>query len=519
MGLSKKTFLYSLTISLVLVAFVVLYFAFMLPSLFVAYEEKSNLQSVANVQKGYMEKRNYEGLSVKNPTGCFSIEIPNEGNTFYLAGKAFRLSIVVKDQEVQDILNEIKDYFSEGQELEELEMPDFDIDIDFLKEKLIPKDGVREDYPLEFSMDFKERSTNYERTRTKVHVISDDVMVLELSAWDDANAYTTYLAMGRTSDALIVSVLPVAAPQMNGIQTVVFESLPMIAVVLFFLVLIFSQYFSKKIINPVIRLANYADTVKMSQNMEIAALVITEKDEIGELGRTLNELYETLRQNYWELEQKNGELAKENKRQEVFLRASSHQLKTPIAAAMLLVDGMIHEMGKYKDAKVYLPQVKEQLRSMQRMVEEMLYLSRNVAGAKEEPVAVGDLVEEVLEGYRIQVEAKELCVTCTGVGESLLTKREVLEKVVENLISNAISYTREGGRIEILLAPKRLVIRNYGVKIDEEIQGNIFEPFVGSLKKGSHGLGLYISGYCANLLGYGLSVENMEDGVEAILTF
>ena len=44
-----------------------------------------------------------------------------------------------------------------------------------------------------------------------------------------------------------------------------------------------------------------------------------------------------------ELEEKNRELAEENERQEIFLRSSSHQLKTPIAAALLLVDGMLNE--------------------------------------------------------------------------------------------------------------------------------------------------------------------------------
>lgn len=517
MRLSKKTFLYSLTISLVLVAFVVLYFAFMLPSLFVAHEARSNLQSIADIQKGYMEKRNYDGLKVKNPTGCITVEIPNNGDVFYVAGKAFRVSVTVKDPQVRELLAKMKEYFSGAEKMEDLEEPDFDVDL--LMKKLIPKDAFKEDYPLGFSVEVKDTEAAYERTQMKFHVISNQVMVLEMSAWDDANAYTTYLAMGKTSDAVILSVLPVSAPQMNGIQSIVVESLPMIAAVLFFLVLIFSQFFSKKIVNPVIRLAQYAKTVKTSQNMEIEPLAITEKDEIGELGRALNELYVTLRNNYWELEQRNGELAKENKRQEVFVRASSHQLKTPIAAAMLLVDGMIHEVGKYKDTKVYLPQVKEQLLSMQKMVEEMLYLSRSIAEIEEEPVDVDGLMKEVLREYQVQTEAKGIQVAKAGSRGSLITKRDILKKVVENLVSNAISYTPVGKDIKIEISQERLVIRNYGARIDGEIQGHIFEPFVGSLQKGSHGLGLYISSYCVSLLGYELSVDNIKNGVEAVLTF
>ncbi len=71
-------------------------------------------------------------------------------------------------------------------------------------------------------------------------------------------------------------------------------------------------------------------------------------------------------------------LEEENERQEVFLRASSHQLKTPVAAAPLLVEGMMNEVGKYKDTKRYLPEVKKQLMAIRRIVEDILYLNHCV---------------------------------------------------------------------------------------------------------------------------------------------
>ncbi|MFR5584636.1 MAG: hypothetical protein ACLTLQ_13210 [[Clostridium] scindens] len=57
--------------------------------------------------------------------------------------------------------------------------------------------------------------------------------------------------------------------------------------------------------------------MKMAGHMEIEPLSVTSKDEIGELGATLNELYGQLRLQYQALEQKNQALAQENKRQEV----------------------------------------------------------------------------------------------------------------------------------------------------------------------------------------------------------
>ena len=52
------------------------------------------------------------------------------------------------------------------------------------------------------------------------------------------------------------------------------------------------------------------------------------------------------------------------------MRATSHQLKTPIAASMLLVDGMISKVGKFGDRDLYLPEVKSQLRDMTSIIEE-----------------------------------------------------------------------------------------------------------------------------------------------------
>ena len=105
--------------------------------------------------------------------------------------------------------------------------------------------------------------------------------------------------------------------------------------------------------------------IKEFSKFPISVFHLNRKDEIGILGRNLQELYDTLEKNYRELEQKNNLLKEENKRQEVFLRASSHQLKTPVTAALLLTDGMINEIGKYKNVKQYLPEVKKQLQHMQ----------------------------------------------------------------------------------------------------------------------------------------------------------
>ena len=79
------------------------------------------------------------------------------------------------------------------------------------------------------------------------------------------------------------------------------------------------------------------------------------------------------------------------------MRASSHQLKTPVAAAMLLIDGMIDEVGKYADVKTYLPQVKGKLMEMWDIVNDVLYLNHCTEDLEEEPVELPALTGKIIE--------------------------------------------------------------------------------------------------------------------------
>ena len=108
MGLSKKTFFYSIALAFIMTAFIIIYFTLMLPSLYVEYVKESNLQSVIEVQKQYSEKRNYEELTVRNPFNTVTVEIPMEGNEIYLTGKYFRLKAEALDQDMQKLLQETK---------------------------------------------------------------------------------------------------------------------------------------------------------------------------------------------------------------------------------------------------------------------------------------------------------------------------------------------------------------------------------------------------------------------------
>lgn len=515
MGLSKKTFWYSILLASAMVAFMTGYFVFMLPSLYVDYVMESNLNSAIEIQKGYMENGSYENITVKNPAGAITLEIPKEGDTVYIAGKFFKLTAQIQDDELESLLISFRNMMDGKISFEEFQKGLGNLETEkFNLENLFP-----EDYPLRIWVEGIENQDIYTEENMKNHMISENMMVYEASVSDENYGYTTYLAMGCTQEAFVITVLPTMTPNMEEITPVVMGSLPMIIAVVFLLVLISSRFFSGKIVNPIIRLAGYAESAKMSENLEIEPFPVESRDETGILAETLNELYEKLRGNYLELAEKNRMLKEKNERQEVFLRASSHQLKTPITAALLLVEGMINEVGKYKDAKAYLPQVKEQLLFMRKIVEDILSLNYRAEHLEMEVVAMDILVKEVVSSYEFQMEEKKLKAVIKG-RELIWTDGEIMKKIVDNLISNAVSYTPAGEKIEIDMATDALRIRNYGAAIDEKILPDIFEPFVSSAegKKGK-GLGLYIVSYYGRLLGCSIRIDNKENYVLSELIF
>ena len=521
MGLRKKTFLYSVALAVIMIAFVIGYFVLMLPSLYVDYVMNSNLESAAEIQQGYMEERSYDNLAVKNPSSVYTMEIPNVGNEVYIAGKLFKLTITIQDEELQNLLDCARMMIGENSEEDfagfARQLQDKFKDI-FEGQRLISEDA-----PVEINLEQKVTGNGqvYYGEYSKMHKVSGGTVVYEAGVSDGNYSYTTYIAMGRTQDAFIITVLPTMTPQMEEITPIVMGSLPMIIAVIFLLVLISSGFFSGKIVNPIIRLANHAESAGMAEHFEADEFVFASdsKDEIGILGRNLQELYAKLRDNYEELERKNSLLEEENKRQEVFLRASSHQLKTPIAAALLLVEGMMNEVGKYKDTKAYLPEVKKQLLSMRKIVEDILYLNYHAENLQQEEVAVEALVQEMIGSYAVQAENKGLQVTASGNGV-VSTDREILKKIVDNLLSNAVGYTPRGQQIAIEISHAALCITNYGVTIEEKLLPNVLEPFVSSDGSGKgKGLGLYVAAYYSKLMGFELTIANIENGVQACLSF
>ncbi len=518
MSLSRKTFLYSVVISAVMISLIVGYFILMLPSLYVSYMQNRNYDSALSLQKGYMEQGSYEQLEVRNPSATITIEIPKTGNRIFVVSKLFRITAEARDEKVQDLLEKIRYYATHTRELQHIDEADFNLSR--ILDELALNEALLEQYPLKFEFELFEEKNMFQESSSKIHMESEDLMIYEANITDGHNYYTSYIGLGITETAIVITLIPMMTPRIEEISPIIFQSLPMIVSVILLLVLVSSQVFSRRIIQPIIRLARHAEYGTTEKELRLEPIPITGHDEISSLGESLNALYQKIQESYRELEIRNQHLAEENKRQEVFLRASSHQLKTPISAALLLVQGMIGEVGKYKDVKACLPRVKEQLLSMQRIVEDILYLNHCSQSLELTEISLPELMEECLEHYHVQIEEKALGITAGDYPLRLRTDGELMKKILDNLISNAVCFTPEGGLIHISYEEDKISISNYGVTIDSELLPHVFDPFVTSADKNKgHGLGLYVVAYYAKFLDCQVKLYNIEHGVTAELIF
>ena len=116
---------------------------------------------------------------------------------------------------------------------------------------------------------------------------------------------------------------------------------------------------------------------------------------------------------------------------------------------------------------------------MQKIVEDILYLNHCADHLQREEISLLPFVTEVTSHYQVQLEEKNIRLEQRGEG-CAFTDGEILKKIVDNLISNAVQYTKNGEKIIVSIKEKQVMVENYGSHIEEDLLPNIYEPFVSS---------------------------------------
>jgi len=271
------------------------------------------------------------------------------------------------------------------------------------------------------------------------------------------------------------------------------------------LVIVLSYVIAGRILKPIgviNRMARDINDKTLHQRIPLGR----SRDELYELSSSLNRMFDRLQYSF--------------DMQKQFIADASHELKSPITLLMLFMEEAIHRRGLPDSFRQRLIHQTDILRRMSRLVKNLLDLSalelkKNI---DLQEVSLPGLLKSVLEDYEDVFNAKKINIT-VDVPEKLQVKgdRDELQRVLINLVDNAIKYNHEGGEIKISATEINreiiLSLFNTGIGIPKTDLDKVFEQFYRveksrSLQYGGSGLGLTIVKRIIELHGGTLKMES-----------
>lgn len=307
--------------------------------------------------------------------------------------------------------------------------------------------------------------------------------------------------------------------------------IPYIGLVIVLISTIGGLIYSKVISKPLISVNEVAK--KMAKLDFSKKCTIKGEDEIGELSKSLNDLSNNLKVSMEEFQKANEQLlddiAKEReieKKRREFIATISHELKTPITILRGQIEGMLSNIGIYKDRDKYLKRNLEVINDMEYMVKETLEISKLESQGfkpKKEQVNFSKTLKQCIYNTAFIAKEKNIIIN-TNIEDDLLVlgDNKLLKKVIHNIITNGINHSRENEKVYVNLHRNKheilLTVENTGVHIEEDEFKEIFKPFYRieksrNRKSGGSGLGLYIVKMILDAHKAQYSISNSKKGV------
>jgi two-component system OmpR family sensor kinase len=202
--------------------------------------------------------------------------------------------------------------------------------------------------------------------------------------------------------------------------------------------------------------------------------------------------------------------------QKSFVAAAAHELRSPLAALKLQVQGL-HRAQNDLARERAVERLNAGIDRATRLVEQLLVLARQQATAtqavEQQPVPLGKVVQLVLADMSDAAHDRRVDVGVVRCDDcSVRGHEDALQILVRNLVDNAIKYTPQGGTVNLALIGTedgvRLSVEDGGPGIPEEDQSRIFDRFyrVAGTQASGSGLGLAIVKTVADVHGAQLDI-------------
>jgi signal transduction histidine kinase len=378
--------------------------------------------------------------------------------------------------------------------------------------------------------------------------IDEDVMgILEESDWDKLKTGDSFQRMYQkdqginllvnvkriTSQLFIVITTPVSSVENSVKISREFYYYSFFMVV--FLSLLASYIFSNKVSKPIIQLEENARDISQLDFKQ--KVYIKTGNELESLGKSINTMSEKLENAIDKLKNANIKLETDlenEKKLEVmrrsFISSVNHELKTPLAIMRVYAEGLLEGVAEGEEIDEYCATIVEEVENMEKIVKELLYFSEVEAGYKKPEISnfrVDILAKKILGKYSKDFKEKNINIKFLINEVSVNGDIKLIERVLENLFSNAVSHVFQDGEIEINgIVEKdkvKVSVFNSGENIPEEKINDIWKAFfkvdkARTRKYGGTGLGLSIVKKILEMHSSDYGVKNLSNGVEFYFT-
>ncbi len=203
-----------------------------------------------------------------------------------------------------------------------------------------------------------------------------------------------------------------------------------------------------------------------------------------------------------------------------FFANASHELKTPITVMQGLAEVLMNKEGIDDASKKQLGRIYKESQRLSSLISDMLMLSK--IESKDAPrrvlseVALEEVAKEVLDSLSEKAQRRNITASIVGSGKIAADPTMIFE-LVENLVSNAIKYNKDGGSVTVSITETDtgvcLQVRDTGIGIEKEHLPRLCERFYRvdkshSKRIGGTGLGLAIVKHICAISDAELSIES-----------
>lgn len=192
-----------------------------------------------------------------------------------------------------------------------------------------------------------------------------------------------------------------------------------------------------------------------------------------------------------------------------FIKDTTHEINTPISIINTNIE-MIQESPLCEKEVKKIKRIQIASKTLETIYKD-LKLTILTTDDKEsiEKYNIKVILEERLEYFSLHLESKKIEVSCNLDNVELLAEKALLERMIDNILSNAIKYNRVGGKIDIELNHEFLKIGDTGVGISKDEIELVFERYRRfNSSEGGFGIGLNIVYSIAKKYNYTVEIES-----------